>query len=195
MNETNQHELEQPPRNPLLERLEMVMGFSELAAEFFRYNWEECRDGLLQQTKLIEVTPHGLPSPAAFDFTIHTPYKRKLGADASVELVPGPLAGRILYRPDMFEEPEGATVLVLIDRSLGLYHPNYSREQGFLCIGNEDNLPPGPIPLDQLLSTQIYSILTYQNYRPTHPADLEAARYFALEPTALEGLTPARPLY
>jgi hypothetical protein len=37
--------------------------------------------------------------------------------------------------------------------------------------------------------------LSYQNRRPHHPADFEAARYFALDPDAMSGLEPVPPLY
>jgi hypothetical protein len=46
-----------------------------------------------------------------------------------------------------------------------------------------------------LLENHVYPIVSYQNRQPTHPADIEAARYFALEPAAMQGLEPAPPLY
>jgi hypothetical protein len=62
-----------------------------------------------------------------------------------------------------------------------------------VCLGE---LPPSPypFPLDLLLE-HLYTILTYQNYRPSHPLDLEAATYFALESDALAGLEGVQPLY
>jgi hypothetical protein len=83
-------------------------------------------------------------------------------------------------------------VAVLVERRLGFLHPNYSRRYGILCCGE---LPGGPIPLDLLFENYIYGIITYQNRRPTDPADVEAARYFALEPDAMEGLENVEPLY
>jgi hypothetical protein len=168
---------------------------SKLAREFFINNWAMSRDGLLQKTDKIRVRPEPNPAPREFRFEIATRYKRKLDSSSIVELMPGPVRGRILYRGDMFENPEPPTVAVLLDRNQSYFHPNYARKQGILCIGDEQNLPPGPLPLDVLLENHIYPIVTYQNRRPAHPADLEAARYFALDPRAMEGLEPVDPLY
>lgn len=167
----------------------------KLIREFFTNNWAMCRDGLLQRTTKIRVQPETNSAPRAFRFQIATPYKRKLDSNSVVELLPGPVRGRILYRGDMFENPEPPTVAVMLDRDQAYFHPNYARKQGFLCIGDEQNLPPGPLPLDVLLENHVYPIITYQNRRPAHPADLEAAQYFALDPTAMEGLEPVDPLY
>jgi hypothetical protein len=168
---------------------------TRLAREFFKNNWELCRDGLLQRTTTIRVQPELGPAPRAFRFEIDCPYKRKLDLSSPVELMPGPIRGRILYRGDMFENPEPPTIAVLLDRDQGYFHPNFSRNQGILCIGDEQSLPPGPLPLDVLLENQIFPIVTYQNRRPSDPLDREAAHYFAMDPTAMEGLEPVTPLY
>ncbi len=167
----------------------------KLAAEFFSNTWATAADGLLKRTNKIRLRPEHSPAPRAFEFDIDTPYKRKLGSDASVELMPGPVLGRIMYRADLFENLVGPTVLVLIDPSLGYFHPNYDRDRGVLCIGAEEDLPPGPLPLDNLIENHLYPIITYQNRRPSHPLDQEAARFFAIDPTAMDGLEPAAPLY
>ncbi|MFO0819490.1 MAG: hypothetical protein U1A77_16195 [Pirellulales bacterium] len=168
---------------------------NQLALEFFANNWVECLEGLLTRTTRIRVWPEFSPAPRAFRFEIDCPYKRKLGPESPVEWMPGPVKGEVIYRRDLFSASEGPTILVLIDRDLAFFHPNYSRARGFLCIGEESQLPPGPIPLGRFLENHIYPIVTYQNRRPTHPADAEAARYFALEPTAMVGLEPVAPLY
>lgn len=167
----------------------------KLTREFFANNWRICCDGLLQRTTKIRVEPEPHPAPRMFRFQIATRYKRKVDSYSVVELMPGPVRGRILYRGDMFENPEPPTVAVLLDRDQAYFHPNYARRQGVLCLGDEQNLPPGPLPLDVLLENHIYPILTYQNRRPAHPADIEAARYFALDPGAMVGLEPVDPLY
>ncbi len=167
----------------------------KLAREFFTNNWIMCRDGLLQRTTKIRVWPEPGPAPWEFRFEIASRYKRKFDSSSVVELMPGPVCGRVLYRGDMFENPDPPTVAVLLDHNQGYFHPNFARKAGILCIGDEQNLPPGPLPLDVLLENHVYPIVTYQNRHPAHPADLEAARYFAMEPTAMDGLEPAEPLY
>lgn len=166
-----------------------------LACEFFANNWSECRDGLLTRTQRIRVWPELSAAPRAFRFEIDCPYKRKLGPEWPVELMPGPVSGEVIYRGDLFTNPDGPCLVVLIDRSLGYFHPNYNRRQGYLCIGDMNDLPPGPLPLGQLLENHVFPIVTYQNRRPAHPADREAAYYFALDPTAMSGLEPVEPLY
>lgn len=166
----------------------------KLSREFFRNNWTICRDGLLRCTTRIRVQPEPGPAPCVFRFQIASRYKRKFDSSSVVELMPGPVRGRVLYRGDLFEHPGPPTVAVLLDHDQGYFHPNYARKQGILCIGDEQNFPPGPLPLDVLLENHVYPIVTCQNRRPAHPADLEAARYFALEPTAMEGLEPDRPV-
>lgn len=166
-----------------------------LTREFFANNWSECHDGLLAKTSRIRVTPQMSPAPRAFRFEIDCPYKRKLDADSPVELMPGPVLGEVIYRGDLFQDPDGPCLAVVIDQALAYFHPNYSRQRGYLCIGELNDLPPGPIPLDRLLENHLFPIVSYQNRRPSHPADIEAARYFALEPTAMDGLEPVMPLY
>lgn len=167
----------------------------QLALEFFANNWAECREGLLSRTSRIRVWPEFSAAPRAFRFEIDCPYKRKRSPDSPVEWMPGPVSGEIIYRRDLFSSTEGPSLLVLIDRDLAYFHPNYSRSRGFLCIGDETNMPPGPLPLGRFLENHIFPIVSYQNRRPTHPADAEAARYFALDPTAMVGLEPVEPLY
>ncbi|MBI4881885.1 MAG: hypothetical protein HY812_19830 [Planctomycetes bacterium] len=167
------------------------MNLEQLAADFFENSWSACRDGLLARTSRIQVAPLDLPAPTCFAFVLETPYKRKLSPGAPVELDPGPLAGRILYRPDPFSPDPGPRIAVAIDNP-GFFHPNFSRRHGLLCLGN---LPPGLCPLDQLIEHHLYPILTYQVRRPSDPADAEAARYFALDPEALNGLRRPAPLY
>jgi hypothetical protein len=166
-----------------------------LAREYFTANWIECRDGLLRRTTKIRVVPEPDPAPRAFWFEIDCRYKRKFDTSSVVEMMPGPVSGRILYRSDLFENPELPAVAVLIDRNLGYFHPNFSRQHGVLCLGDERNLPRGPLPLGPLLENHVYPIISYQNRHPAHPADLEAARYFALDPTAMDGLERVEPLY
>jgi hypothetical protein len=178
-----------------LNSVQRVQPLSELAHEFFVNNWQSCVENLLSRTSRVRVIPNSLPAPTSFEFAIDTPYKRKLGPSAPVELMPGPVRGQIHYRPDLFEDPEGPTIAVLLDRRQGYFNPHYNPERGFLCIGDERNLPPGPLPLDQLLENHIYGIVSYQNRRPIHSANPEASRYFALDPAAMEGLKPALPLY
>ena len=168
---------------------------SQNALEFFANNWAATADGLLKKTDRIRVLPEQSPAPLAFDFEIDTPYKRKQGPESTVELMPGPVRGRIFYRADMFENPGGPQAAVMIDPLLGYFHPNYDGNRGILCYGDPRNLPNGPLQLGPLLENQIYPVLSYQNRRPSHPLDLEAARYFALDPAAMNGLEPPQPLY
>ncbi|MCU0960165.1 MAG: hypothetical protein MUF48_08665 [Pirellulaceae bacterium] len=163
--------------------------------EFFANNWAECRDGLLRRTKRLSVTPEPGPAPRVFRFEVDRPYKRKLAPGAAVELMPGPIRGAIHYRSDLFHNPGGLHVAVQVDAELAFFHPNASRRHGSLvCLGN---LPTGlfPFPLDLLLETRLYPILSYQDRQPSQPFDLEAAAYFALDPHALDGLEPVEPLY
>lgn len=166
----------------------------QLTREFLTNNWENCRRGLLQKTSRIRVTPEPLPAPCVFAFEVDRPYKSKPSPDAPVELKPGPIRGTIYFRPDVFVNDAEPAIAVALDRDQAFFHPNFSRTKGFLCLGE---LPerPFPFPLDLLLENLIYPIVTYQNYRPVHPFDLEAAEYFASAPEALHGLEPVEPLY
>jgi hypothetical protein len=165
-----------------------------LARQFFENNWRNCLDGLLRKTSRIRVWPEPSPAPRTFKFEIDAPYKCKRGADAPVELAPGPIRGSIMYRYNVFENNKDPAIAVALDRDQCLLHPNYSRKVGFFCLGE---LPrsPYPFPLDLLLENLIYPLCTYQHMRPVHPFDLEAARYFALDPDAMRGLQPAVALY
>ena len=162
-----------------------------ITREFLARNWTEARDGLLAKTKLIHVEPEASATPRVFRFWIDRPYKRQPRPDAIVELASGPIVGTIYYRHSMFrrEDQDVPTVAVeLADRCL--LHPNFSRRYGMLCLGT---LPPGPLALSRLLE-HVYRILAYANARLTHPADMEAAQYFA-SPDAMWGLDQVAPLY
>jgi hypothetical protein len=164
----------------------------KLSAQFLRNTWETCRDGLLAKTDRIHVCPEFSATPRTFQFKIQRPFKSKLGPDAPVLVEPGPIQGTIIYRRDLFLNFDEPSVAVVLDPYQHYFHPNYSRRHGLLCLGE---LPPGPFPLDVLIENHLFPILSYQNRRPAHPADLEAARYFALDPDAMEGLEPVEPLY
>ncbi|MGD9856131.1 MAG: hypothetical protein AB7U20_14400 [Planctomycetaceae bacterium] len=166
----------------------------QMTREFFTDSWEACRDGLLQKTTRIRVVPQPLPAPRIFSFEIDLPFKRKLGRDTPVELMPGPIRGTVIYRPDFLANLNEPCVAVRIDPSLGFFHCNYSRRFGLLCLGDTTAFQ-GPIPLDILLANHLYPILTYQNRSAIRPADLDAAHYFALDPQAMVGLEPVPPLY
>lgn len=163
---------------------------SDQQAEFFRNNWREARDGLLSRTRKIRVQPQASRSPTLFHFELDRPYKKKC-EDGGVELAPGPVRGLICYRPDPFTSVPGqAAVAVLIDPSLGLYHPNHSRVfGGQLCLGDLHGTPA----LQPLLE-HIWGILSYTNLTVSHPADAEASAFFSV-PEARDGLPPAEPLY
>jgi hypothetical protein len=160
--------------------------------EFFTNNWAACRDGLLTKTRKIRVYPEPSSAPRSFRFEMDVPYKYKHG-DGPVMLAPGPVRGVINYHPQLLEisDPKSLSIAVTLDSDLGFFHPNYSRQFGLVCLGD---LPAGPFPLDALLE-HLYSILSFANWRAFHPADVEAARHFALEPTALAGVGNPEPLY
>lgn len=166
-----------------------------VTAEFFANNWADACDGILQKTRLLRMYPEWAAAPRAFRFELDRPYKRKTGPAAPVELCPGPIHGMIRYRADLFASPGLPYIAVQIDPTLSFFHPNCSRQRGSLvCLGE---LPESmfPYPLDLLIETRLYPILTYQDRRPSHPFDLEAAQWFALNPEAMEGLEPVPPLY
>lgn len=164
-----------------------------LTQEFFSNNWQRAKSGLLSRTERMHVTPAPSPWPTAFRFEVDRPYKRKRSATAPVELCEGPIRGLILYRPDLFSVPPNEQVIsVLLNPEQGFFHPNFEGQRYHaLCLGD---LPPGPFELSDLLP-HLYSILTYENRTPTHPADVEAAIYFACDSQAMEGLEPIEPLY
>lgn len=166
----------------------------KITRQFFANNWRNCQEGLLSKTRRVRVWPEPSPAPRAFRFEVDAPFKRKQVATGQVELMPGPIRGHVYYRPDLFMSIEHPAVAVTLDRDQSLLHPNYSRERGLICLGE---LPPYPypFPLDLLLANIVYPIISYQQMRPVHPFDLEAARYFALDPDAMQGLEPALPLY
>ena len=159
--------------------------------EFLANNWAKARDGLLARTKKIEVEPQASAAPRAFRFLIHAPYKRKNSPNAPVKLDPGPIRGTIHYRRDLFCPSDDGPPVAVALHDRGMVHPNYSRRHGLLCVGD---LPAGdPISLEDLLA-HVYRIVTYQNLRVTHPADVEAAEYFAADPQAMQGLGARQPL-
>jgi hypothetical protein len=166
----------------------------KLTRQFFANNWRNCQEGLLRKTNRIRVWPEPSPAPRTFRFEIDCPYKRQCRPEAPVELVPGPIRGTVYYRPDIFANIDDPPIAVALDRDQSLLHPNCSREKGFICLGE---LPPTPypFPLDLLLENLVYPIVSYQQKRPVHPFDADAARYFALDPDAMQGLEPAVPLY
>ncbi len=164
----------------------------ETTHDFFENNWIQARDGLLARTERIRVEPlQSGPVPYQFRFEIDRPYKSKT-ADGGIELVEGPIRGMIRYRPDLYlAAPDEASIVVLLDRSQHLFHANHSRRHGILCVGD---IPTGPYLLEHLL-LHLFSILSYQNWSASDPADLEAARYFATDPEAMSGLEVVEPLY
>jgi hypothetical protein len=164
----------------------------KLTREFFANNWTNCREGLLKKTARIHVWPEPSPFPRIFKFEIQCPFKRKTGPDAPIELLPGPVRGTVYYRPNVLTANESPPVAVALDAEQAFFHPNYSRRQGFLCLGE---LPRVVLALDLLLENIIYPIVTYQNRRPAHAFDQEAAAYFALNPEAMMGLESVEPLY
>jgi hypothetical protein len=199
------HRLQTDNVQALLARLMQLAGVTDdlpdpatplgqMTREFLTHSWETCRDGLLAKTDRIRVLPEPQPAPRTFQFEMDLPYKRKLNRDAPIELAPGPIRGMVIYRPDLLANLHEPCVAVRLDQSMGLLHPNYSRDLGLVCLGDTTEFQ-GPIPLDVLLANHLYPILSYQNRTPRHPADIEAARYFALDPDAMTGLEPVPPLY
>jgi hypothetical protein len=170
------------------------MPHGQMIREFLSNSWAACRDGLLTKTNRIRVVPEPTATPRKFQFEMDLPFKRKRQREAPIELASGPIRGRVIYRPDLFAHLDEPCVAVRLDPSLGLLHPNYSRELGLVCLGDTTEFQE-PVPLDVLLANHLYPILSYQNRTPHHPADLEAARYFAFDPDAMTGLEPAPPLY
>lgn len=169
---------------------------ARVTREFLANNWARARDGLLAKTRLIEVQPEMSPAPRVFHFVLHRPYKRK-AADGSVELVPGPVLGTVFYRHDLFTCDDDVPTVAVALHDPATLHANFSRRHGLLCLGNVGELAGaggGPIALDRLLE-HVYRIMSYANIRVTHPADLEAARYFATDPDAMRGLEHVEPLY
>ncbi len=196
-----------PPEEMLQELIAMVQQherqlshdddspLAAIAREFFTNNWSNCSDGLLKRTPTLRVYPEWSAAPRVFRFELDRPYKRKRGSDSPIELCDGPICGLIHYRADLFVNPSLPYIAVQVDPDLAFFHPNCSRQRGSLvCLGE---LPANlfPLPLDLLLETRLYPILTYQDRKPSHPLDLEAARYFALHAEAMEGLEPVAPLY
>lgn len=164
---------------------------ARMTAEFHANSYATYLAGPLARSERIDVVPATLPSPTRFSFSVGVRFKRKLGEGHPVELDPGPVRGRIFYRPNLLFPEPGPAIAVAIENP-GFFHPNFSRRHGLLCLGS---LPGGPYPLDQLIEHHLYPILSYQVRNPSDPADPEAARYFALDPEAMHGLQPVPPLY
>lgn len=195
-----------PPARPLFDLIDLMIELFDpdsalpspdtpigrLTREFFKNNWIEARDGVLSRTTRFRLWPRGDgESPNVFRFEVDTRYKSKPTPSSPVKLLQGPLRGMIRYRPDLYQAPpDEPSILVLVDREHGLYHPNYSRWRGILCTGLEG----GPFPLEALIE-HVNSILVYANRNPADPADREAARYFMEDPLAMVGLETIEPLY
>ena len=163
-----------------------------LTHDFFTNNWANAQ-ALLARSKCLRVFREPSPAPHVFGFEFDRPYKRKRSELGIVVLAPGPIRGFLCYATDPFTaDPALPAAVVFIESDGGFFHPNYShRMGGVLCLGN---LPAGPQPLDFLLE-HIYRIVTYQNRSTSSALDSEAARYFAEDPHALDGLVPVEPLY
>lgn len=165
-----------------------------LTREYLDNNWRQCEEGLLRKTNKLRVWPMSTRSPWMFKFEVDCAWKRKLNREAPVELMPGPVRGTVFYRPDVFTNTDDPAVAVALDLDQAFYHPNHSSRNGFLCLGQlPDN--PYPFPLDMLLESVVYPLITYQSRRPVHPLDADAAHYFAFDPDAMQGLEPPAPLY
>lgn len=159
--------------------------------EFFRNTWTTCQEGLLSKTRRIRVTPEG-DVPRMFHFEMDLPYRQRFPHSTQTNLLPGPIRGVVMYRPDLMSNLHEPSIAVRLDQSMGYFHPNFSRRRALVCLGD---LPPGPFPLDVLLEHHLFPILSYQNRHPVDPADGEAARYFATDPGAMTGLDVVTPLY
>jgi len=190
------HDLRPPALDDLLRRLAALeyeprsdTPIARLTAEFLRNNWANAQ-ALLARAPRLQVRPQS-PALRSFDFTLDVPFKRQRHPGGTIDVAPGPIRGRIAYRADVFAAADEPVVGVMIDPSLGLVHPNYSRLFGVLCLGH---MPAGPMPLDRLLE-HVYSILTYENVSSSDAADPGAAVYFANDPNARQGLPPAAPLW
>lgn len=166
----------------------------DLTRDFLRNNWETYCETFRDRDSRVRVIPEPRETPRTFRFEIDLPYKSKPHRDAPVELQPGPIHGMVIYRPDMFSNLEEPCVAVRLDPAMAYFHPNFSRQHGLVCLGPIVQFK-GPILLDLLVENHLYPILSYQNRRPHHPADFEAARYFAMNPDAMDGLEPVPPLY
>jgi hypothetical protein len=155
----------------------------------------------LDRSSILRVYPEPSPAPRIFRYEIDRPYKRKAARSASVETMPGPIRGSIHYRADLLVDSSLPHIAVRVDPDLDLFHPNCLRARDsspargcLICLGELPN-NPYPFPLDLLISTRVFPILSYADRRPANPLDWEAAEYFALDPNAMQGLEPVPPLY
>lgn len=158
--------------------------------EFFKNNWQRAREGLLSKTDLIRVEPQPPEGPRSFSFEMDLPYKRKL-ASGEVVLEAGPIRGALGYHVSVLGPPLDSRSIVAFIMSAGFFHPNFSRAQRVLCLGD---LPRRPFQLDRLLE-HLWGILSYQNLGLTDLLDVDAARYFATDPHAYEGIDAPPALY
>lgn len=191
-----------PTLEELLEQLACIIAdddlppgdspLSTLMRMFCQSNWENMQTGLLRRTDRIRMTAERGDFPRRFRFDIDLPFKRKLGPHAPVELMPGPIRGVIIYRPNLYAYPSEPAIAVRLDRTPGFFHANYSRSRHLLCLGH---IPPGPFELNVFVESHLYPILSYQNQVLSDAFDSEAAAYFATHPDALSGLRPVPPLY
>ena len=173
------------------ELLDLGTPLGRATRAFFANSWSTARDGLLARTQRLRLTHGASEAPRTFRFEADTPYKDKPRDGGPVTLVPGPVVGSIRYRPDVMDPAVTGPGVAVFLRNRTLYHPNFARRCGFLCLGP---IPDGPFPLDALLE-HLWSILTYQN-RATHDhADDDAALYFSQNPDAMTGLETPRALY
>lgn len=163
----------------------------KVAREFFANSWRSARYGLLARTGRIRVEPAPGPAPRTFRFSMDLPYLRQTSRDGEVEVAPGPLTGRITYRPDLMLAAPGEPVLYVTVDNSDWSHPNYSRTHGWFCTGQ---LPAGPIELEPLLEI-LYVFASYQSYSVEDPADRESAALLAARPEILDALGEPAPLW
>ena len=198
------HTLPQRPEIPplaLIAQLQLLLGIEDplpdertelgrRTRDWLERNWADAREGLLAKSTRLRVSPPTSASPNTFRFTLERGYKRR-NADGTIGLAPGPITGLIKFRPDLLTAPEDETrVLVLVDPSVGLLHPQHDPRSGLLCCGDLY----GMVSLEAAL-VHVFTILTYQNCNVTSALDVEAARYFATDPGARAGLEPVEPLW
>ncbi|MGA2034640.1 MAG: hypothetical protein ABSG68_20525, partial [Thermoguttaceae bacterium] len=141
----------------------------------------------------LRVVPLGLP-PRCFHFELDRPYLRQETPGGRLEIHPGPISGRIVYRRDLFAASQPAdipTVAVVLDHQVRMFHPNVSLQAGYLCA----HLPAGPASLETLLAAMV-AIFGYSVYRCSSPLNREAAEVFATRAEeVLKDLPPMEPLY
>lgn len=202
-NEHDAHPSPPPTIDALFQQLVQVAALSDslpdadtaigrTTREFFDASWRAASSGLLSRTTRLRVEPLQPSAPHVFRFEMDLPYKAQVAPGEPIETRPGPIRGTIRYRPDLFTaDVHEPGIAVLLEPGQHLLHPNFSRRHGMLCIGD---VPAGPFELEHLLE-HLWSVLGYENLSTSDPADREAARIFAEDPDALDGLGNAGPLY